>query len=475
MKIITINEYPNAEEVVLEECEGAMCLGISVISGFPLKVARRVSEKVKEKYPKLPIVWGGWLATTLPEEALKLPFVDYICMGQGERFFGRLIDVLSRNRLEELKDIPRLGYKKNGELILSQREGTDSLDDLPEYNLDLVNWEKYLEITDFGKRVLRITTSYGCPHRCAFCCEPLSSKRMWKGETAEQILDRVKELRKRVDIDGLMIVDSNFFVSEKRAVDFFQGLLDNDIHIKVGQVNGRTNVMVRFAPSTWELMEKAGLYNILVGAESGSEQTLSFVNKDATVEDTYKLVKLCDKYHVQMGASIIVGLPTDDYAKDPEKAFQADLESVIDLYNGISEGGFKHHLIVFAFGPLPFSPLWERSIEIGFKPPKDIDGWSTYALRDADVPWIPKKAYQKVVLLNYVSMVLSMDLTFLLASIPSFFSIPVKPTLALFKKIASWRFHKKYLEFPLDMWIFYGIMYSFKKINQVFKMVNITG
>ena len=50
IKIITRNEYDNYEEEVVKQCEGALCLGISVISGFPVKVAKKVSQMVKEKY-----------------------------------------------------------------------------------------------------------------------------------------------------------------------------------------------------------------------------------------------------------------------------------------------------------------------------------------------------------------------------------------------------------------------------------------
>ncbi len=474
VKIITNNEYPDSEDAVVKECKGAMCLGISVISGFPLKVAKRVSQRVKEKYPKLSIVWGGWLATTLPEESLKPPYVDYICMGQGERFFSQLIEVIESGNLKNLDDIPRIGYKKGSKIMLSKRFGTEDIDSLPDFDMDLINWEKYLEITDFGKRVIRMTTSYGCPHRCSFCCEPLNSTRVWKALSAEKVINYIKQLKERVDFDGLTIVDSNFFVSEDRAIKIFKGILDHKFNIKIGQVNGRTNILARYAPSTWKLLKKAGLFNILVGAESGDEETMTFINKDATVEDTVKLARICTKYGVQMLASMIVGLPTERYLQDKEKAFQEDLNGVIDLYNKISPAGLQHQLIVFAFGPLPFSPLYKRSIEMGFKPPVDIDGWSNYALRTVRVPWIPKKGFSRVEVLNYVTMVIAMDRSYLFSSFPPFLTKLIQLIVVPFKKIGEWRFRTKSLNFPLDMWLFYSGMYAFNEINRVFKIIRVT-
>jgi len=58
VKIITHNEYPNYEDAVVEECENAICLGISVITGSPIKVAKKISQRVKKRYPNLPIIWG---------------------------------------------------------------------------------------------------------------------------------------------------------------------------------------------------------------------------------------------------------------------------------------------------------------------------------------------------------------------------------------------------------------------------------
>ncbi|QQG44101.1 MAG: radical SAM protein [Candidatus Roizmanbacteria bacterium] len=474
VKIITQNEYPDCENALVKECKGAICLGISVMSGFPLKAAKRVSQRVKAKYPKLPIVWGGWLTTTLPEESLKPSYVDYVCMGQGERLFSQLIDVIDSRNFKDLNKIPRLGYKKGSKIFLSKRIGTDDIDSLPDFDMDLIKWENYLEITDFGKRVIRMTTSYGCPHRCSFCCEPLNSTRIWKALSAERVINYIKKLKEKVDFDGLTIVDSNFFVSEERTIKIFKGILDSKLNIKIGQVNGRTNILVRYAPSTWRLLKKAGLYNILVGAESGNEEIMTFINKDATVEDTVKLAKICTKYSVQMLASMIVGLPTERYLNDKEKAFQEDLNGVIDLYHKISPVGLQHQLIVFAFGPLPFSPLYNRSIEMGFKPPVDIDGWANYALRNVRVPWIPKKGFSKVEVLNYTTMAIAMDRSNLFSSFPPSINMLIKPTLAIFKKIGEWRFRTKFLSFPLDLWLFYSGMYVFNEINKIFKIVRST-
>ena len=60
VKIITHKEYPDYEKVLVQECRDAVCLGLSVITGKPVHTAIKMSKMIKKKYPKLPIIWGGW-------------------------------------------------------------------------------------------------------------------------------------------------------------------------------------------------------------------------------------------------------------------------------------------------------------------------------------------------------------------------------------------------------------------------------
>lgn len=473
VKIITKNEYENYEEEVLKQCDGALCLGISTITGFPVKVAMRVSRAVKKKYPRLPIIWGGWQTTTLPEETLAAPFVDYICMGQGERVFSRLVESLESGDISNLSSITGLGYKKKKKLILTPRNPTVNIESLPDFDLDLINWNKYLEVADFGKRVMRITTSYGCPYRCGFCCEPFNSQRRWQALSAPRVLRFIKKLRNRVDFDGLMIVDNNFFINEYRVRDICKGLIKSKIKIKFGQVNGRTNNLVRYKPSTWRLLKKAGLYNILIGAESGNEDTLAFIHKDATVKDTLDLANICSKYNIYIIASVIVGLPTEKYFKDNVTAFQEDLRDVISLYDSINVAKSMHHLLIFPYAPLPFSPLYEKAKKLGFVPPVGLKNWANYEFTNVHVPWIPEDGFKKVMVLNYISTIIGINFSYLLNSVPSLVKLVMAPILSLYRILGVLRLKYKYLLLPIDMWSFTLGTRLFTTLNTKYRMVNI--
>ena len=49
----------DAREAVLRAADGAVCLGVTVLSGAPIRDAVRISRAVKARYSALPVVWGG--------------------------------------------------------------------------------------------------------------------------------------------------------------------------------------------------------------------------------------------------------------------------------------------------------------------------------------------------------------------------------------------------------------------------------
>ena len=53
-------EHEKSLELVLEACEDADAFGSSCILGYQVFDGANVAAAVKERFPKLPIVWGGW-------------------------------------------------------------------------------------------------------------------------------------------------------------------------------------------------------------------------------------------------------------------------------------------------------------------------------------------------------------------------------------------------------------------------------
>jgi anaerobic magnesium-protoporphyrin IX monomethyl ester cyclase len=75
---------PDFERVIVGEVGDALCFGISLLTGPMIRTAIRVARQVKDAHPDLPIIFGGWHPSLLPEQTMQPWFVDAIVRGQGE-------------------------------------------------------------------------------------------------------------------------------------------------------------------------------------------------------------------------------------------------------------------------------------------------------------------------------------------------------------------------------------------------------
>src|SRR6187402_1418210 len=61
-EVIIVDGRLEADPVaaVLAQLDGALCLGVTVLTGRPILDAVAVSRAAKQAHPDLPVVWGGW-------------------------------------------------------------------------------------------------------------------------------------------------------------------------------------------------------------------------------------------------------------------------------------------------------------------------------------------------------------------------------------------------------------------------------
>lgn len=101
---------------LMRELEDALCLGVTVLTGDPIVDALATSRAVKERFPRLPIVWGGWHPSLFPWECLQEPAVDLVVRAQGEETFPEIVARLAQG--EELEGVLGRGFKRDDKPIL---------------------------------------------------------------------------------------------------------------------------------------------------------------------------------------------------------------------------------------------------------------------------------------------------------------------------------------------------------------------
>lgn len=96
----------NYADLILDACSDAFCFGVSSMTCYQIRDGLNVSAAVKERYPDLPVIWGGYHPTTQPEQTLANPNIDIVVRGQGEITFKEVVARLhSGETLEEVIEV----------------------------------------------------------------------------------------------------------------------------------------------------------------------------------------------------------------------------------------------------------------------------------------------------------------------------------------------------------------------------------
>jgi len=138
---------------VLAQLDGAICLGVSVLTGNPIRDALRISRAVKAARPDLPVVWGGWHPSLFPRETLAEPSVDVTVMAQGEETFGEIVERLASmgsgqrgvSRLP-LEGVAGCAFRRDGEVVVNLPRPLRDVNDLPPHDYSLIPVERYFEL-----------------------------------------------------------------------------------------------------------------------------------------------------------------------------------------------------------------------------------------------------------------------------------------------------------------------------------------
>ena len=93
--------------------------GSTSMPGPQLKQSIPISKKIRERYPDIKIIWGGYFPSNQPRSVLTSGFVDFIVNGPGDKCFPALLDALSNDKPYEL--IPNLIYRSGDNIIKTGR------------------------------------------------------------------------------------------------------------------------------------------------------------------------------------------------------------------------------------------------------------------------------------------------------------------------------------------------------------------
>jgi len=442
--------YTALLEEILPE---TLFFGVSSMTGYQIKGGLNASAAVKKINREVPVVWGGWHPSILPEETLLNDNLDMVVIGQGEITSRELAEALSHNLA--LDEVDGIGYKRDGKIFMNRRREFSDINQFAPVVFDLFGFERYILSGPLGERTIYWNSSQGCPYQCGFCNTSAVYKRRWSGLDTNRLLEEIGVLVKKFKIDGITFTEDNFFVDRKRAEGFCRGIIDRNM-----KLNWATDVRIdqinNFSDELMQLLNDAGCTKLYIGAESGDDQVLEMINKKISADDTFKAAGRLNKYGIIADFFIMVGFPLN-----PMKDLMQSLEMIKNIKINFPE----HQFTPFVFAPYPATPLLDTALKSGLKIPRDLGGWQDWGILTVNTPWIDTAYLDKINM--YVKCFY--PLAFPSASLKERFKHKYKGILyKLLHRLSVFRIMHNYFAFPVE-WTLVKTFYKIKVKFNLFR------
>lgn len=423
--------------------------GCTVMPGPQLKQAIPISKRIRELYPHIKIIWGGYFPSNHPNIVLSSGYVDFIVNGMGDVCFPALLDSLEDN--SSYKEISNLIYLEEGKLKITKKDSIYELDTLPQLPFEKLNsfypLQKYLGKTYLGNKTLAYHSSFGCPFTCSFCAVVPIYNARWKGKSAELIYKDVLYMKEKYGTTAIEFHDNNFFVSEKRVVEFAQ-LIKKENMVWWGEA--RIDTMNKYKEESLKLIYEAGCKMIFFGAETGNDDVLKKMDKGGTqsAEQIVSFAARLKKIGIIPEYSFVLGIPAET-----EEEVNKQIDFDIAFIRQIKKVNPDTEIIIYTYSPVPTegSEMFEKVKASGFKFPQKLEDWISPEWENFDLrknpltPWLKPYMIDKIknfetVLNAYHPTVSDIRLT----TIKKF----------ILKTISAWRYTFQFYSIPKEIRLF---------------------
>jgi radical SAM superfamily enzyme YgiQ (UPF0313 family) len=377
-EVVIVDGRLHSTESLLSQLDDALCLGVTVLTGAPLRDALEVTRATRARRPDLPVIWGGWHPSLFPEMCAAEPAVTAAVIGQGEETFAEIVAHLAAN--EPLDNVPGCALNPSASasdsaFLMPPRPMRD-INTFPRHNYDFVPVEDYFKLK--GQRQLDYISSQGCRFRCNFCADPAVYNRGWYGYSPERMVGEIADLWRQYHFTDLNLQDETYFTQQKRVAAVAEGFLREGLQFTwTGTM--RADQGRRLDDATFALCKQSGLRRVMIGMEAGSQETIDWIQKDIKVEDMWLTAEKLVRHNIGAIINVIVGFPGESAESVAESLRVArDLRAMSSNFE----------LAVFYFKPYPGNPIAERLRTQNYRFPTTLEEWADFDYIGSGNDWL---------------------------------------------------------------------------------------
>jgi radical SAM superfamily enzyme YgiQ (UPF0313 family) len=299
-----LSSWDHFREVLLERDSDVVGVTMMSVDYNPASQAVAIAKQVK---PELITVIGGPHVTIALEDALQIPYVDYLVTREGEVTFPHLL------RLIEGDDPPAHRVLRGEPPDLDAIPFADRdlfLDEWRKWGYDLDSPEVPF-VPELPPPFATVIAGRGCLYNCAFCKpgeDYLFGKRT-RRRGVDNVIAELRELVEKYRLASFMFHDDCLTEDRAWITEFTERYAAEGLDLPFF-CQSRADILVRHEDMVARMAD-AGLRGYFIGFESGNDRMLKFIRKGTTVAENLEAARICRKYGIKIWANYMMGLPTE--------------------------------------------------------------------------------------------------------------------------------------------------------------------
>ena len=279
-----------------------------------------VINRMKTRYPGVPIVLGGVYATICHEHALSFSGADYIVYGPGEAEIIRIVAAIVNKEISVFPDVQ---------------------------NPDALPFPAYELLS--SQNALPLLTARGCPFSCVYC----ASFRLFPGFSRRnplRVADEIEHWVTQYGTTDFALYDDAFLAeNEAHARPILKEIIARELNIRLHFPNG---LHIRYiTKEIAELMMAAGCKTIRLGLETADADRQKQTGGKVVTEEFMRAAGFLRKAGFtaqEVGVYILAGLPDQEAGE------------VFNTIQIVQEAGLR--AVIAEYSPIPGTALWDRAV-----------------------------------------------------------------------------------------------------------------
>lgn len=300
-------------EETLEDCVNNAVAKNPDIAAFSVATADyqwalETATKIKSRI-NVPIIFGGYHPTLLPQICIEQEQVDMICLGEGEFALAELLNSMQSGKIDYA--IRNLWFKHNGSTIRNElRPFLEDLDILPFPDRDIF----FQYFPAFYKREIGfVLASRGCPFACSYCGNDAYNElyknkgKVLRLRSPDNVIAECLFLKNKYGIKKIHFQD-DLFASHTSWLENFIPEYKKKICLPFTclthpKVMSRRNI---------KLLKEGGCRLAIVGIQSGSERIRREIfNRRETNDEIVRFAQDCHRVGLNFSFNHIFDAPGD--------------------------------------------------------------------------------------------------------------------------------------------------------------------